>query len=135
MDIAPTSTYGSTSPTNVPVAESNSTTLSMNDFFELLAAQLQNQNMLDPVDNTEFIAQMAQFSTLSQMQELAKAGQMTYSVSLIGKTVTVSSIDENGTSVIRTGKVDNVTYQSGVPYIGIAGNSYLVSNVLSVENS
>ena len=40
-------------------------TLGMQDFIKLLVAQLQNQDMLNPMDNTEFISQMATFSTLT----------------------------------------------------------------------
>ncbi len=58
-------------------AESTSTqataknTLGKNDFLRLLTAQLANQDPLHPVDNQAFIAQLAQFSSLEQMQNVA----------------------------------------------------------------
>jgi len=45
-------------------------TLGKNDFMKLLLAQMQNQDPLNPTDNTEFVAQLAQFSSLEQMTEM-----------------------------------------------------------------
>lgn len=134
MSITATNLSTMTATANTVTTENDSSILSMNDFFELLVAQLQNQNMLDPIDNTEFIAQMAQFSTLSQMQEMSSVCQMSYAVSLLGKNVMVSSTDENGVTVLSSGIVDNVIYQSNVPYIQIDGVSYLTSDVLSIAD-
>ena len=75
----------STSGTTQATAQSDASSLDMNDFFVLMAAQLQNQSMYDPVDNSEFIAQMAQFSTLTQMEALTRSFASNYSVSLIGE--------------------------------------------------
>lgn len=38
-----------------------------NEFLQLLVTQLQNQDPLNPMDNTEFLSQMAQFSSLEQL--------------------------------------------------------------------
>ncbi|WP_406678109.1 flagellar hook capping FlgD N-terminal domain-containing protein [Neomoorella carbonis] len=71
--------------------------LGKDDFLKLLAAQLRNQDPLNPMSNTEFIAQMAQFSALEQMYNLNESfnqarqelqeSMMLQAVSLIGKEV------------------------------------------------
>jgi flagellar basal-body rod modification protein FlgD len=48
------------------------TSLSMDDFLQLLAAQLANQDALNPSTDTEFISQMAQFTSLQAMQTMSE---------------------------------------------------------------
>ncbi|GAA3586434.1 MULTISPECIES: flagellar hook assembly protein FlgD [Marinobacter] len=47
--------------------------LGQGEFMELMLAQLKNQNPLEPQDNGEFIAQLAQFSSLEEMQKVSSA--------------------------------------------------------------
>ena len=53
------------------VASAASTTLGQSDFLKLMTAQMQNQDPFDPVDNTQMVAQMAQFSSLAGISEMA----------------------------------------------------------------
>ncbi|MEC7750484.1 MAG: flagellar hook assembly protein FlgD [Myxococcota bacterium] len=83
-----------------PSAEPTATQdLDKDSFLKLLVTQLQNQNPLEPMENTEFIGQMAQFSSLEQqvqtnsnLSELALATSAQISsqaVNLVGKQVMV----------------------------------------------
>ena len=128
-----TSLYGTTNTSNVTATKKSGSDLSMDDFFQLLTAQLKNQNMMDPVDNTEFIAQMAQFSTLSQMKELSAATQTTYAVTLMGKTVTVSVTDDTGVTKQHSGTVDSVSFENGVPRLNVGGSSYAITDIKSIK--
>lgn len=57
-----------------PGAEGNKAeNLGKNDFMELMLAQLKNQSPLDPKDNGEFVSQLAQFSSLEEMQKVTGA--------------------------------------------------------------
>ena len=75
--------------------------LGKDTFLKLLAAQLKNQNPLNPTDDQQFLAQMAQMSEVEQVtnmaqgqQEATRSQQMTEAVGLIGHTV--SWLDPNG---------------------------------------
>ena len=65
----------------------NTGELGKNDFLQLLITQVQHQDPLDPQSDTDFIAQMAQFSALEQMQNLNNAFSMTKGFGMIGKYV------------------------------------------------
>jgi flagellar basal-body rod modification protein FlgD len=86
------------------------------DFLKLLVAQLQNQDPLNPADSTQFTAQLAQFSSLEQLQNINdslssfKSSQSTtnniQSADFIGKTVTAS-----GSSLgVNDGKADPIRF-------------------------
>lgn len=76
-------------------------TLTQNDFLKLMTSQLQNQDPLKPLDNSEFVSQMAQFSTVSGIQNLQNSfstlasslssGQALQASSLVGHNVLTSS--------------------------------------------
>ncbi len=57
---------------NETESQNNTGTLDKDAFLELLVTQLQNQDPLNPMEDKEFIAQMAQFSSLEQIQNLDK---------------------------------------------------------------
>lgn len=79
--------------------ENKSNELGKNEFMELLVAQMNNQNPLEPQDNTEFIAQLAQFSTVegienmnSTMGDMAsdlRSNQALQASSMVGQSVVV----------------------------------------------
>ncbi len=92
----------------------DSSELGKDAFMQLLVAQIKNQDPLNPTDSSESIAQMAQFSSLEQMQNLNTTMTNIYNyqttntlvsnAALIGKTVT--ALDSEGNTV--TGKINAV---------------------------
>ena len=104
--------------------------LGKDDFLKILIAQLSNQDPTSPLENTEFIAQMAQFSSLEQMTNMSQnfeklAGMINSSEaqSLLGKTV---ELDAGDTSV--TGQVQAAT--RGVqPQVFVNGMYYSMDKV------
>ena len=116
-----------TQNTAAPRQPKNSSELDINDFFRLIAAQLQNQSMYDTVDNTEFLSQLAQFTTLTQLNELKQAINTNLALTLLGKTVTIED-NESSLGVIA-GKVEQVSYENGSPYLYVNGKFYPMEKV------
>ena len=70
--------------------------LGRDDFFKLFLAQLKNQDPTQPVDDKEFIAQLAQFTMIDTLKALEKTSagtQLAQASSLIGKSVTGTGVD------------------------------------------
>lgn len=91
--------------------------LSQDDFMRILLAQLQFQDPLKPMDNQEFVTQLAQFTSLQQTQEmndklgsLLTAQASMQSVGLLGRTIDVTS--DTGST---TGRVTALSFTSGSP--------------------
>lgn len=115
------------------LSEENSS-LSMSDFFTLLSAQMQNQTMYDSVDTSQYMSQLVQYTMLAQMKELSASAATSYAVSLVGKNVDVSGLDESGNEILVSGAVDEVAFKDGTPYISVGGYYYKTSDVLSVRD-
>ena len=93
-------------------------------FLKLFVAQLQHQDPMNPMNDSEFMGQMASFSTLEQVTNLAAANEKiagsltsTSAIGLIGRTV--SYVD--GNDEIHTGTVEKVTTTDGKPSLTVAG--------------
>ena len=104
-------------------------TLGQEDFLKLLSTQLQNQDPMKPMDDTQFIAQMAQFSSLQSMTQMQGNEQQIQAASYIGRNVTVN--DVNGKSF--TGLVTAVDNSGSSPAIVINNVSYALSTVKRIE--
>ena len=104
--------------------------VTMDNFYSLLIAEMQNQDPLEPTSNTEFISQMASFTALQAQQDTFETQQMSYANSLIGKTVTVSK----GDGEVETGVV---SYVKGgeTPMINVNGTNYKLSAVSQVHDN
>lgn len=83
-------------------ASNKKSTLGKDDFLNLLVTQLQYQDPMKPMEDKEFIAQMAQFSSLEQMQNMTTAISSVKAFGMIGKDITASIKNT------ETGKVDEV---------------------------
>jgi flagellar basal-body rod modification protein FlgD len=96
--------------------------LSQQDFLKVLTTQLQFQDPLKPMDNDQFLAQMAQFATLGLMQQqtdstnsLLTIQTASQTVGLLGKSVQVTT-----SSGAKTGSVTTITFQAdGTPQLAV----------------
>lgn len=112
-----------------------SSNIGIQDFIKILTAQLNNQDPLKPVDNQEFVAQIAQFATLEQSRQLNEridtllsTQSQQNSVGLLGRTV---DINQNG--FIVSGKVTALDVSQGTPLLTITTTSGAFQNNVSLS--
>jgi flagellar basal-body rod modification protein FlgD len=112
-------------------AGSSATSLTLQDFLNVLLTQLTYQDPLKPMDNQEFMAQIAQFTSLEQAQEtnaniakLLTNQSSLQSVGLIGKTVDVSTA-----SGPATGQVSAISLAGSSPTLTITTSTGTLSDV------
>ena len=114
----------------------NTGELGKDDFLNLLVTQLKYQDPLNPTDDKEFIGQMAQFSSLEQMQNLNTSFTATKAFTLIGKNVTAYVEDETSNSVTEVnGDVTSIRLISGKYYAVVNGTDVLVDDIVDIANS
>ena len=112
-------------------------TLGADDFMKILMTQLTAQDPMNPMKDTEFIAQMANFSSLEQMRGLSQSftaysssQQMATAPLYLGCEVTVK--DPSAESGEIKGKVESVSVKNGAPLLLINGKTYepkLITNI------
>lgn len=107
--------------------------LGKDEFLRILITQLQNQNPISPVEDKEFIAQMAQFSSLEQITNLSNEfSKLSASLSgaqslqLLGRHV---EIDDNG--LLVQGVVSSVTTGSN-PSVSVQNRNYSIDSILRI---
>jgi len=131
---------GATLPTgssSSPLGTAAGGALGKNEFLQLLVQEMTNQDPLKPADNTQFIAQLAQFSTLEQMQNMNDGmGKMQSSFNaaeargLIG--VPITSVSSSSGQEVD-GTVDKVILNSdGSIQVDVNGTSVNLGDILSV---
>ncbi len=138
---------GSTTATKAAGSESDTSTvfgsasseLGKDSFLQLLVLQMQNQDPLEPTDNTEMIAQLAQFSALEQMNNLNdKFGELSGNIDqlnfltasgMIGREV--SGIDVDGE--LLQGTVDGVQLIGSVVYLTVGERQMSMAGVETIR--
>lgn len=115
-------------------------TLDMDDFLQLLAAQLRYQDMSSPMDNAQMMQQMTQMTTVSamttmsdMMSAMGQVSTTTYASSMIGKELTVvEKLDDKGKPITKKGLVTGVGFFEGIACIYIDGKAYGLNQILSM---
>ena len=108
------------------------TNLGQDAFLQLLIAEMQHQDPLEPTTNTEWISQMATFSQLEELQSLSKTTENSQLFSLVGKNVIVSTEDASGNKVLKEGIVDFISMSGGTAKFSINGALYSMEELYSV---
>ncbi|MDQ0113079.1 flagellar hook capping FlgD N-terminal domain-containing protein [Paenibacillus harenae] len=121
-------------------AEKKTDTLGKDQFLSILVTQLRNQDPMQPMQDKDFIAQMAQFTSVEQLvnmaSEVSKLRQSIGSASsLIGKTIDWNEYDEAGTIIPVSGVVDSIVSKDGILYASAGEKSVALDYVLGIRET
>src|SRR5579871_803751 len=112
----------------------NNSFVSQNTFLTLLITQLKNQDPMNPQDSSQFVAQLASFSSLEQMTQVNSKMESVLEnsvVSMIGKSVTVA--DSTTSSGFAQGTVQGIVYYADGPALVVNGKNYPLASVQNVS--
>lgn len=110
--------------------------LGYDQFLQLLCAEMQYQDPLEPTTNTEYVAQLATFSQMEATLSMQSTLQNSNANALVGKYVVIHATSSTtGETTAVAGFVDYVEYKNGKPYVAVNGNTYSVDNIYSVADT
>lgn len=109
---------------------SSSSSLDKEAFLQLLVAQMQYQDPLEPMDNTEYVSQLATFSELEAMNNLNDSMDLSRASQLVGKNVLMKTTSATtGETYMTQGVVDYVVYENGKAYLAINESLYSIDDL------
>jgi len=108
------------------------TDLGYDAFLQLLIAEMQHQDPLEPTTNTEWISQMATFSQLEELQSLSNTTENSQIFSLVGQNVIISTEDVSGNTTLKSGVVDFISMSGGKAKFSVNGALYSLDQLYSV---
>ena len=123
-----------------------------NMFLQLMLKEMEYQDPTEPISNQEWLAQMAQYSSLEAAQNTtsavdklsglveslsdayASSANISQTLNLLGKEVTVIDPSDKTGETIVSGKVDEASFDSGSGMIKVNGKNYPIAYIKSVKN-
>lgn len=135
------------STTRTPSSENDSSM-----FLTLMLEQLQHQDPTEPTDNTEWLSQLAQYSSLEQMTQmndgLSKCmnymasmysdmtvnSEITQTLSLIGKEVTLKDPEDPAGVKTISGTVSEASFEDGTGKVKVGESFYSIANIVTVKD-
>jgi flagellar basal-body rod modification protein FlgD len=116
--------------------KTSNSSLDKDAFLQLLVAQMKYQDPLEPTDNTEYVAQLATFSELEEMQNLSSTMSFQRASGLVGQEVVckVTNASTGATEYVQ-GIVDYVVYEGSKAYLSIDESLYNVDDVYQVMDA
>ncbi len=122
--------------------KTNASSFEMDDFMQMMVAQLQNQDMHSSMDSSEYVNQMAQYSMIqaitdmtASMSDMMTMSTTNYGVSLIGKEVTMAIKGSDGEIESLSGVVEGVNFYKGETQVMVDGKSYSLTQIMSVNQA
>ena len=104
-------------------------------FLQLLCAEMQYQDPLEPTTNTDYVAQMATFSQLEATLSMQGTQQNAMASSLVGQQVILKVENDSGKTTYVEGKVDYAMYENGEVFLSVNDGLYPMSSLDTVADS
>lgn len=104
-------------------------------FLQLLVAEMQNQDPLEPTSNTEYITQYAQFSEVESLGNMSSSMELNRASSLVGQEVYIKTTSSEGVAQYVQGKVDYVVYENNKAFLSINESLYSLEDLDTVVDS
>ncbi len=105
------------------------------DFMNLLILQMQNQDFMDPMDNSQMMEQMATMSNMQMMEQMAAYSKSSYALSLVGKEVTATRFTVGGELDTTSGIVEKVSLIDSEYIVYVGGKTYTLEQIMSLGTS
>ena len=113
--------------------QNNSSFLDMDTLLKLLAAQLQNQDPMNPSSQDTYITQMSQMAMVQSITSMQQTSITTYAASLVGKEVTMAKYSATGDEVTEVvGTVTGVGFFANQPVIYVDGEPFGLTQLMAV---
>lgn len=109
-----------------------SSSLTMDNFMLLLATELQNQDMNNPMSNSEMMQQLTSMATVQSMNTFTELSSTQYALSLMGQEVKVASTDKTGKMEMKTGIIAGVNLSTMKVFLEGSDVEYGLGNVMQI---
>ncbi len=113
----------------------NSNDMGYDQFLQLLCAEMQYQDPLEPTSNTEYVAQLATFSQMEATLSMQSTIESSNANSLVGQYVIIKTTSSTGVTTSVEGFVDYVQKENGNQMVSVSGSLYNLSDVYQVADS
>ncbi|MGF9695565.1 MULTISPECIES: flagellar hook capping FlgD N-terminal domain-containing protein [Paenibacillus] len=137
--VSTNNTWPNYSAANKATTSAATKELGKDQFLKILITQLQNQDPMQPMEDKEFIAQMAQFSSVEQLvnisSQLKALNQSLGAVSsMIGREISWLSSNKEDNGTLRQGIVDSIIVRDGVQYAKVGEDEIELNEIIQVAN-
>lgn len=116
-------------------ADPDEQNVSVDDFLQLMIAQMKNQDFMNPVDDTQYVTQLAQFTTMQYMEDMAYNSKSNFISSLVGKNVVASKITVSGELDTQEGIVNKISLVDNEYLVYVNDKPYKMSEVMQIKTA
>lgn len=117
---------------NAVFTDDKTNDISIDSFLKIMVTQLTNQDFMNPVDDSQFVTQLAQFSTLQQMTDMTSNMKNNYMLSLVGQTVTCAKFSVSGTLIKETGPVERIILADNDYSLYVNGEKFSLAQIMEL---